>query len=112
MAAADPRIKQIKIKTGVVKRLGKEKGYYEKEVIAQEAKIAKMKEDKADEYDVRKQEEVLTESQVMIPDCKKRLVQARGELQNLLDSEKDLAETEEYKTAQAELEATKATAEN
>ena len=35
-------------------RLGKEKSAYQKEVIAQEAKIEKMKADGKDEYDIKK----------------------------------------------------------
>ena len=46
---ADPRLKQIKIKTGVLKRVGKEKLSYRKEADQQKAKIEKMKEDGKDE---------------------------------------------------------------
>merc|ERR1712013_874878 len=41
----DPRLKQIKIKTGVLKRVGKEKLSYRKEADMQKAKLDKMKED-------------------------------------------------------------------
>ena len=40
---ADPRIKTIKIKTGVVKRLAKEKVMYEKEADEQRVRIQKLK---------------------------------------------------------------------
>ncbi|XP_070541816.1 tubulin-specific chaperone A-like [Ptychodera flava] len=100
MAAADPRIRQIKIKTGVVKRLNKEKAMYEKEVVDQDEKIKKMEADGKDEYDIKKQKEVLQESKQMIPDCKKRLATAHSELTTMVENEKDLAETEEYKAAQ------------
>ena len=46
---SDPRLKQIKIKTGVLKRVGKEKLSYRKEADQQKAKIEKMKEDGKDE---------------------------------------------------------------
>ena len=46
---SDPRLKQIKIKTGVLKRVGKEKLSYRKEADQQKAKIEKMKEDNRDE---------------------------------------------------------------
>jgi len=46
---SDPRIKQIKIKTGVLKRVGKEKLSYRKEADQQKAKIEKMKEEGRDE---------------------------------------------------------------
>ena len=38
---ADPRVRQIKIKTGVVRRLVKERVMYEKEAKQQEEKIEK-----------------------------------------------------------------------
>ncbi|XP_077989117.1 tubulin-specific chaperone A-like [Glandiceps talaboti] len=101
MAAADPRIRQLKIKTGVVKRLGKERSMYEKEVVDQQEKINKMEADGKDEYDIRKQKEVLQESKIMIPDCTRRLKTAHSELQTMLENEKELAETEEYKAAEA-----------
>ena len=46
---SDPRLKQIKIKTGVLKRVGKEKLSYRKEADQQKEKIEKMKEDNRDE---------------------------------------------------------------
>ncbi|WAQ98345.1 TBCA-like protein [Mya arenaria] len=49
-------LKQIKIKTGVVKRLTKEKGYYEQEAQKEEERYNKMKGDGKDEYELRKQE--------------------------------------------------------
>ena len=51
-------LKSIKIKSGVVKRVHKEGQYYVKEAEKLKQKVVKMKEDGADEYDVRKQEEV------------------------------------------------------
>lgn len=56
---ADPRIRTLKIKIGVVKRLTKEKIVYEKEAEQQKERIEKFKSDGKDEYDIRKQEEVL-----------------------------------------------------
>ncbi|XP_078253229.1 tubulin-specific chaperone A [Rhinoraja longicauda] len=98
---ADPRTRQIKIKTGVVKRLVKEKLMYEKEAIQQEEKVEKMKNEGGDHYVVKKQIEVLQESRMMIPDCQRRLATAHSDLSQLLECEKDLEETEEYKEAQA-----------
>ena len=46
---SDPRIKQLKIKTGVLKRVGKEKLSYRKEADQQKAKIEKMKEEGREE---------------------------------------------------------------
>lgn len=71
---ADPRLKAIKIKTGVVKRITKEKIVYEREVEEQKENIEKFKKAGKDEYDIRKQEEVLQECLMMIPECKRRFV--------------------------------------
>nr|XP_020011144.1 tubulin-specific chaperone A-like isoform X2 [Castor canadensis] len=71
---ADPHVRQIKIKTGVVKRLVKEKVMYEKEAKQQEEKIEKMKAEDGENYVIKKQAEILQD-------------------------EKDLEEAEEYKEA-------------
>ena len=41
---ADPRLKQIKIKTGVVNRITKEKQSYEKETVQEKQRLQKLKE--------------------------------------------------------------------
>lgn len=93
---SDPRIRTLKIKTGVVKRLAKEKVTYEKEAAQQRERIQKLKEQDKDGYDIKKQEEVLQESLMMVPDCQRRLVKAFEELKKILDTEQDLKEVEEY----------------
>uniref|UniRef100_A0A2R8PBY4 Tubulin-specific chaperone A n=1 Tax=Callithrix jacchus TaxID=9483 RepID=A0A2R8PBY4_CALJA len=75
---ADTRVRQIKIKTGVVKRLVKEKVMYEKEAKQQEEKIEKMRAEDGENYDIKKQE-----------------------------NEKDLEEAEEYKEARLVLDSMK-----
>ncbi|KAJ1209347.1 hypothetical protein NDU88_004725 [Pleurodeles waltl] len=104
---ADPRVRQIKIKTGVVKRLVKEKAMYEKEAKQQEEKVEKLKAEGGDEYVIKKQIEVLQESRMMIPDCQRRLEAAHGDLAQLLETEKDLDEAEDYKDARGVLESVK-----
>ncbi|XP_019616960.1 PREDICTED: tubulin-specific chaperone A-like [Branchiostoma belcheri] len=104
MSATDPRLRQIKIKTGVVKRIGKEKTMYGKEVLKEEERLEKFKTEGKDEHDIRKQEEVLQESKMMIPDCRRRLMAAHEELTKMLEEEADLNETEEFKAAQEVLE--------
>lgn len=96
---ADPRLKTIKIKSGVVKRIAKEKVVYEREVEEQKEKIQKLKQQGKDEYDIRKQEEVLQECLMMIPECKRRLIKAFEDLQNIINNEPDLKETEECAAA-------------
>ncbi|KAK2144569.1 hypothetical protein LSH36_746g01093 [Paralvinella palmiformis] len=87
-------------------RLAKEKVYYEKEADELQVKVDKMKSDGKDEYDIRKMEEVMAESKMMIPDCERKLAAARKDLIKLLETEKDLEESEEYKKAQAIIEDT------
>merc|ERR1712080_242337 len=86
----DPRVKQIRIKTGVLKRVGKEKLSYRKEADQQKAKIEKMKEEGKDEHDVKKMGEVLQETLMMIPDCHRRIVSAKTELSEMLETEAEL----------------------
>ncbi|XP_062578544.1 tubulin-specific chaperone A-like [Saccostrea cucullata] len=97
---ADPRVKQIKIKTGVVKRLTKEKVAYEKEVVKTEEKVEKMKAENKDEYEVKKMG-----SRALF---RQRLNTAYADLENLLNKEEDLNETEEYKAGKTALEEAKA----
>ncbi|XP_036598054.1 tubulin-specific chaperone A isoform X1 [Notamacropus eugenii] len=104
---ADPRVRQIKIKTGVVKRLIKEKSMYEKEAKQQEEKVEKMKAEDGENYAIKKQTEILQESRMMIPDCQRRLEAARSDLLQLLENEKDLEESEEYKEARSVLDSVK-----
>uniref|UniRef100_A0A0B7AZ25 Tubulin-specific chaperone A n=1 Tax=Arion vulgaris TaxID=1028688 RepID=A0A0B7AZ25_9EUPU len=100
----DPRYKTLKIKTGVVRRLTKEKASYEVEVVQLEERLEKMKADGKDEHDIKKQYEVLQESRCMVPDTLKRLKKAAAELNDLLEKENDLAESEEYIDAKRVLE--------
>jgi tubulin-specific chaperone A len=75
--------------------------YYEKEVKENEEKLAKMKQDKtADSYDIKKFEEVLGESYMMIPDSKARFQKSLEELSLFLDTN-TVAEGEWVSTAQS-----------
>lgn len=69
---ADPRIRQLTIKSGVLKRLTKEKIVYEKEVDQQKARIVKLLAEGKDEYVMRKEDECLQESLMMVPNTLKR----------------------------------------
>jgi len=105
-SASDPK-RQLYIKTGVLKRIAKEKVMYEKEVVQQTAKVDKMKAENKDEHDIKKQIEVLEESKIMIPDCKRRIKAAYDDLQKLVaETEGDLADMEECKNAKKMLEDT------
>ena len=54
----DPKVRNLKIKTGVVKRTGKEKISYRIEADKQKEKIDKMKADGKCEHEVKKMIEV------------------------------------------------------
>ncbi|KAF6721720.1 Tubulin-specific chaperone A [Oryzias melastigma] len=103
----DPRIRQIKIKTGIVKRLAKEKVSYISEEKEQEQKIERLKAEDGDVYVIKKQMEVLQECKMMIPDCHRRLAVAHADLLQLIEAEEDLAESEEYKEARTVLDSVK-----
>ncbi|XP_076020441.1 tubulin-specific chaperone A [Genypterus blacodes] len=104
---ADPRIRQIKIKTGIVKRLAKENVIYIKEAKQQEDRIECMKAEAKDSHDIKKQVEVLAECKMMIPDSHRRLTTAHEDLLQFLEAEEDLAEAEEYKDARDMLDSVK-----
>ncbi|XP_071757842.1 tubulin-specific chaperone A [Centroberyx gerrardi] len=104
---SDPRARQIKIKTGIVKRLAKEKIAYITEAKQQEEKIERLKAEAGDEYVIKKQMEVLQESRMMIPDCHRRLAIAHADLVQILETEEDLAESQEYKEARNILDSVK-----
>ena len=54
----DPRLKKLRISTGVVKRCGKEKISYKEEAEMINNKIQKMKSEGKDEADIKKINEV------------------------------------------------------
>jgi tubulin-specific chaperone A len=85
----DSAEKKVKIQLGVCKRLIKEVASYEKEVTVNEARVQKLRDDGIDEYTIRKQEEVLQESYMMIPDSKSRLEKAVEDLRDILEQSQD-----------------------
>ena len=54
------KVKALRIKTGVVKRTGKEKVMYRKEADKEKEKIEKMKAEGKDDADIKKMTEVCT----------------------------------------------------
>ncbi|XP_016979824.1 tubulin-specific chaperone A [Drosophila rhopaloa] len=93
---ADPRIRQLVIKTGVVKRLTKEKSCYQKDVLIEQSRMEKFRGEGADDHVLRKQEEVIQECIMMVPDSKRRLQKEYEVLEKYLNDEQDLKETEAY----------------
>ena len=70
-------------------RLVKEAAYYQQEVKENEAKLQTMKDQQKDPYDIKKFEEVLGESYMMIPDSQKRLQKSLEDLSLFLDTQSD-----------------------
>ncbi|KAG8391833.1 hypothetical protein BUALT_Bualt01G0228100 [Buddleja alternifolia] len=77
-------VRNLKIKTSTCKRIQKELHSYEVEVEREAAKTSDMKARGADPYDLKQQENVLAESRMMVPDCRKRLEAALGDLKGTL----------------------------
>ncbi|GMK57376.1 hypothetical protein CspeluHIS016_0402100 [Cutaneotrichosporon spelunceum] len=106
---ADPQaLRQLKIKTGVVKRLHKEEGIYADEVATAQANVDKLKAAGADGADVRQAERIVADSQQMIPRTRKQLEEALVALQDLvavLGDDKAIAGSLEYQDAVAAVKA-------
>ncbi|CAJ1948156.1 unnamed protein product [Cylindrotheca closterium] len=77
--------RQLMIKTKACQRLIKEVDYYHKEVKENEAKLEDMKSANRDPYDIKKFQEVLDESYMMVPDSKNRLQKSLQDLAAFLD---------------------------
>ena len=77
--------RKIQIKINAINRLNKEMNHYEKELEKNIEKLNSMKNDDADKYDIKKQEGMVQESCIMIPNAKKRLQTFLDELKNLLE---------------------------
>eukprot|EP00574_Skeletonema_japonicum_P000335 CAMPEP_0201740808 /NCGR_PEP_ID=MMETSP0593-20130828/46490_1 /ASSEMBLY_ACC=CAM_ASM_000672 /TAXON_ID=267983 /ORGANISM="Skeletonema japonicum, Strain CCMP2506" /LENGTH=140 /DNA_ID=CAMNT_0048235129 /DNA_START=112 /DNA_END=534 /DNA_ORIENTATION=+ len=104
---ADPQ-KQLMIKVKACQRLIKEAAYYEIETKENEAQLQKMKDEQKDPYDIKKFEEVLGESQMMIPESISRRDKALDELREfVIVLEKDEAENNELMTCEWMVEAKK-----
>ncbi|XP_051129232.1 tubulin-folding cofactor A [Andrographis paniculata] len=102
-------LRNLKIKTSTCKRIVKELHSYEKEVEAESAKTADMKAKGADPYDLKQQENVLAESRMMVPDCRKRLEAALSDLKGTLteleeSGEKEASEIDDARSTIAQVE--------
>ncbi|KAF2362063.1 Tubulin binding cofactor A [Trinorchestia longiramus] len=104
---ADPRLKSLRIKTGVLKRTYKETISYQNEATTIQEKIKKMQEDGEDVYYIKKQDGLLQETQSVVVDCQKRLNAAFADVSKLVQEETELEEAEEYIAAKAALEDSK-----
>ncbi|KAG8935482.1 hypothetical protein FRC02_008034 [Tulasnella sp. 418] len=91
-----PAVKrQLKIKTGVVKRLSKELTLYNKEAEAQQRKYDEFKakvSNEEDEAKLRSEETMLKEAKKMVPDAESRLSKAVLDLREFTVATKDIPE--------------------
>ena len=78
--------KQLMIKTKACQRLIKEVEYYRKEVKENEQKLRRMEDENRDPYDIKKFQEVLSESHMMVPDSICRRDKAVGDLRDFLST--------------------------
>ncbi|KAH9949340.1 tubulin binding cofactor A-domain-containing protein [Amylocystis lapponica] len=76
--------RQLKIKTGVTKRLAKEHKSYQKEEEDQKRKLDKFVADRAEDWDIGNATRMLEESRKMITDTANRLGGAVQELRELM----------------------------
>lgn len=94
---------QLKIKTGVLKRLIAEEKSYRQELSEQTITLSNFKKVDGDEdyeWKLKKQKEVIEETKKMIPDAQLRLSKSLAELQELVGAhEEEWAGTEELTKA-------------
>lgn len=91
--------KSLKIKTGILKRSIKELHSYELEAVKDRERMEKLVDENCSESSVKKQEEVLKETILMIPNSRNRLTQALiilEEYLNGLESNEEIKETAEW----------------
>lgn len=74
----------LKIKSGAVKRLAKDVTYSQKELENERERMAKLKANGGDEYEIRAQDKVIVDADQMVPDYKKRLASAVEDLEALM----------------------------
>ncbi|ORY31442.1 tubulin binding cofactor A [Naematelia encephala] len=97
-------LRQLTIKTGVVKRLYKEEGSYIAEVKEAEERLNRLKAAGADGADIRNAERVVKDTEQMVPRTRKSLQEALQALEDLvagLASEAEVTGSKEYETAVA-----------
>ena len=88
--------KKLKILLNSLKRLKKEVKYYNNELIENENKLNKMVEEDKDKYDIKKQQEIVDETKMMILDSTKRLQNKINDFENFIqDAQFDLNLDEE-----------------
>ncbi|ODQ82564.1 hypothetical protein BABINDRAFT_24426, partial [Babjeviella inositovora NRRL Y-12698] len=89
---------KLEIKLKSLNRLMKEESLYREELAEQQVVVDNLKANNADEYDLKKQIEVLEETRKMIPELLKKVTEHKQALDEFLESysgEEDLTEAKE-----------------
>lgn len=100
--------RQLKIKSGMVKRITREYDSYVKEVQRDRDRIEKLRDTGAGDHAIKKQEDVLQETISMIPNTRKRLHDAVEDLQEFMkenDTDQDLIASAEWTEASGYVQA-------
>ncbi|KAG0002578.1 hypothetical protein BGZ80_005412 [Entomortierella chlamydospora] len=98
--------RDLTIKTNVLKRLAKEKVFYDQEKIKQQKRIDDMVAKDPEDYEIKKQREVLEETLDMLPDVERRKKAAYQDLSNVVtNASPDVKSSKEYEEAVQALEA-------
>ncbi|KAF9175716.1 hypothetical protein BGX21_000569 [Mortierella sp. AD011] len=98
--------RDLTIKTNVLKRLAKEKVFYDQEKIKQQKRIDDMVAKDPEDYEIKKQREVLEETLDMMPDVERRKKAAYQDLSNVVtNASPDVKSSKEYEEAVQALEA-------
>lgn len=87
MPASDLLQKDLKIKTGCVRRMSKELQMYRKEEVANRAVVDKMTAEGRCPHEIKQQVEVLNDTLVVIPNTKDRLESYIEELEEFLQED-------------------------
>lgn len=89
---------QLQIKTNALKRLLKEESLYQQEVTEQEKFVSQMQANNTDEYELKKQVQVLDESKRMVPEVSQKIKEHKELLKKYLDEysgSEDLSESKQ-----------------
>lgn len=94
--------RQLKIKSGIVRRITREFESYQKEILKDKDRIEKLRDNGGTESEIRKQEEVLQETISMVPNTRKRLQDGLEDLMNFMkenDTVEEVITSEEWNEA-------------
>ncbi|KAI0309201.1 tubulin binding cofactor A [Amylostereum chailletii] len=75
--------RQLKIKSGVAKRLVKENGLYRKELVEATVKVDKLRAEGVEGWDINNATKMMQESEKMVKDASVRMGKAVGDLRDL-----------------------------